>query len=149
MPRKAKPPVPGQLLLFDLVERMDRAREMASVVKRALAEDLRLSLFPRDQVASRMTTLLGAEISLAQLDSWTAPTKTLHRLPLEYLPAFAQATGRWGALRAVAEGCGAVLVVPDQVRQELGLVEEQRRQLAGRERTLRAVNAAIETGVLG
>ena len=149
MPRKAKAPVPGQLLLFDLVDQMDRARAMADRVKAALAEDLRASPFPRGQVARRMSAVLGVPISQAQLDAWTAPGKPGHRFPLEYLPAFVQSTGRHGALRAAVEGCGAVLIMPDQVRRDLVMVEEERRRLASRSRTLSAVVEAVDTGVLG
>lgn len=149
MARPAKRGLPGQLSLLDVLEQLDRTRGMGAGLKAALAQDLKSSRFPRAQVAARMAILVEQSVSVPMLDAWTAPSKGQHRFPLEYFPAWVQATEQHGALRLLARACGGHLVMPDQVRKELGQVEEERRRLAGRERTLRSVVEAVDTGVLG
>ena len=151
MPRRRKAGVaPGQLDLMDALDRVRAAQSLPERLKAALAEDLRASPYRRDQVAARMSTLLGTSITQAQLDAWTAATKPLHRFPLEYLPAFVEATGhQLRALRLAAVACGCRLFVPDQVRLDLARVEEEQRQLAQRGRVLRGLVEADVAGVLG
>jgi hypothetical protein len=144
MARPRKPGLPGQLGLFDAVAVLDHARAFPSRLKAMLAEDLAHSPFRRDQVAARMSTLLGVTITVAQLDAYTAQTKQLHRLPLEYVPAFCESCRQFGALRLVAEECGCRLWRPADARQELDQVVEERRRLAERERSLRALTALDE-----
>jgi hypothetical protein len=140
MPRRAKTGDPSQLSLFDLIERQ---RSMAGELRAALTADLTACAFPRDQVAARMGVLTGSPITKAQLDGFTAPTKDNYRFPAEYLPAFCQATGEFGALERLAEAAGCVLVVPGQVRARLAEVERQRRELADEERALKAVQRSV------
>jgi len=149
MSRTRKQGVPGQLGLFDLVSTIDRFLALPGQIKAALTEDLTRSPFRRDQVAGRMTTLLGTTITVAQLDAWTAPTKVLHRFPLEYLPAFVEATGETRALRVAALACGCRVWRPEDVKRELAQVEEERRRLAGRARTLSVLVEAEGTEVSG
>jgi len=149
MPRLKKVGIPGQLSLLDLLDQIQAASALPAALKRMLAEDLTKSSYPRDQVAARMSALLGLPISKAQLDAWTAPTKPLHRFPVEYLPAFVEASGRHGALRLAAEAAGCRLVVPAEVRAELARVEDERKRLVQRERVLRGVAEAMDKGVLG
>jgi hypothetical protein len=148
MARKAKPGLAGQLSLLDVLERLDQGRQVGAELKAALARDLTQSRFPRDQVAARLTVLLGRSVTVAILDTWTAPSKDQHRFPLEYLPAWCEATEQLGALRSVVAACGCRLVVPDQVRRDLVQVEQERRRLQVRSRTLAAVVEAVDTGVL-
>lgn len=149
MARPAKRGLPGQLSLLDVIEQLDRSRGMGAEVKAALVEDLQRSRFPRPQVAARMSVLVGQAVTVAMLDAWTAQSKGQHRMPLEYGAAWVQATEQQGMLRLLVRACGGRLVMPDQVRRELGQVEEERRRLADRERTLRSVVAAVDEGVLG
>jgi hypothetical protein len=130
---------PGQLCLLDVIERVKAGRDLPGSMKRALSEDLRRSRFPRGVVAERMGIAIGRDISQAQIDAWTAPTKPLHRFPMEYLPAFCEASGEYGALRAVVEAAVCVMVVPVEVRRRLVEVERCRRQLEEEERMLKVL----------
>lgn len=145
-PRKARQAEP--LPLLALIEAQGRCREAQRAFRRGLAADLGALPVAREVVAAEMSRLLGLEVNKSRLDCWTSPEKP-HRMPAEHLPAFVQATGQYGALRALVEACGCVLVVPDQVRAALARVEGERRRLEERERALRALSEAVETGVLG
>ncbi|MBM4395605.1 MAG: hypothetical protein FJ087_07940 [Deltaproteobacteria bacterium] len=147
-PRKLRV-VPGQLSLLEQIAQVDRARSLPVEIKAALAEDLRRSRYPRDQVADRMAALLAREITQAMLDAWTAPSKPEHRFPTEYLPAFVHATEEHRTLRLLADACGCRVFVPELVRRDLVRVEEEQRRLAQRGRVLRVLVEAEDTGVLG
>lgn len=148
MARPRKQGLPGQLSLLDILDRLDQGRQIGAALKAALAADLARSRFPRDQVASRMSVLMGRAVTVAILDTWTAPSKDQHRFPLEALAAWCEATEQLGALRELVAACGCRLVVPDQVRRELVQVEDEKRRLQVRSRTLAAVVEAVDTGVL-
>lgn len=138
--RRPAPPDRRQLDLFELLE---QARAFGPDLKEALTADLAASPHSREQVAERMTALLDTTITHAQLDAWTAPTKTQHRFPTEYLPAFVRATGQLRALELLGQACGARVVVPERVEAELADVEAKERELSERRKELRALAAVV------
>jgi hypothetical protein len=74
-------------------------------VKRAAAQDLKECQWSREQVAEGLSKLVGREVSLAQLDTMTAETKT-HRLPAEWIPAWVRITGSTRLLELLCAECG-------------------------------------------
>ena len=74
------------------------------------------------------------EVTKAQLDSWTAPSRDAWRFPLSYLPAFVEATGAVWLLDLLAERCGCKVVHGEAaVLLELGVVNATMRHLRQRE----------------
>ncbi len=61
-------------------------------VKRAAVQDLKECRWSRQQIAEGLSTLVGREVSLAQLDAMLADTK-IHRMPAEWVPAWVRVTG--------------------------------------------------------
>jgi hypothetical protein len=80
-------------------------------LRQALAQVLKDSPASRAEVAVQMTEMVfghdgEGEITVAQLNSWTACSKGEWRFPLEYLPAFIQATGGVWLVDWLAQRCG-------------------------------------------
>lgn len=136
MARPRKQRIMESLPLLSLIEDQKRCAARQRGFREALSRDLDALLVAREVVAEEMTRLLGVRVTKSTLDCWTSREKE-HRMPAEYLPAWVRVTGRTGALRAIAEACGCVLVVPDEVRRELERVVVERRSLEARERLLR------------
>jgi hypothetical protein len=124
---------------MSLLDVLDRNRRVGPELKEALVQDLKSSRWSREQVADRLTALLGREITQFIIDGWTSQTKDNYRFPAEYLAAWVQATGEYGALHLVVESCGARVVVPELVERRLVKVEAERRRLADEEKQLSAL----------
>jgi hypothetical protein len=115
-------------------EEADMADEM---IRKALADTIRLSSLSRDEIAERMGAYLGCEVSVSQLNAWTAESKGGYRFPLAYLPAFCRAVGSSHVLAQVARSCGLYVIAEEEYRIfELGKIEQQERLLAARKRVL-------------
>lgn len=97
------------------------------------------SALSRAEIAAAMTDRLfgdagDGEVTKAQLDSWTAPSRDAWRFPLEYLPAFLEATGAIWLLDKVAEKCGCRVLVGEQaLLAELGAIALHKKRLSERE----------------
>src|SRR3990172_4317769 len=92
----------NQLSLFDLIRdyseqkisstkpagSFDVDRRLRAAISHALKQ-CPLSIY---EVAAKMSVLNGTEITGTMLYSWTAESKTQHRFPAIYLPAFCEAT---------------------------------------------------------
>jgi hypothetical protein len=91
----------------------------------------------RHHVAAKMDELLGKDITKAMLDSWSAESKEAHRFPLEYLPAFVEATGDRSLLRMICELSGGRFVDNDEtLKLELGRISAQEQSLKFRKRSI-------------
>ena len=91
-----------------------------NAVKRAVAEDLRASKWSREQVAERLTWLVGKTVTLAQVDAIAAETKE-NRLPAEWVPAWIVATGSQRVLALLCDEAGGWLASErDRKLAELG-----------------------------
>lgn len=107
-------------------------------LRELLSSALKRSPLSRYEVAGKMSELLGVEINKGQLDSWTAESKECHRFPFAYAAAFCMATGDRGILWIAAELCGGYFIEgEDAIRLELGKIEEQKQDLARREKVVR------------
>jgi hypothetical protein len=67
-------------------------QDLHLLIKRIAALDLKECRWSREQVAEGLSKLVGRVVSLAQLDTITAETKS-HRLPAEWIPAWVRVTG--------------------------------------------------------
>ncbi len=140
----------NQLNIFELIEQIEMKRRQAEPVSKAgkydwdkrlrslISEALKASPYSRYEVAARMSELLGKSISKEQMDSWSAESKENHRFPLVYLPAFTVSTGDSRIMRELAELCnGHFIESEDALRLELGRIEEAKRELVKKERTIK------------
>lgn len=69
----------------------------------------------REDVAARMSELTGERISKDMLNAMTADSHQGHRFPLQWLPAFAEATGDYTLLTQIAELVGAMVLIGQDV----------------------------------
>lgn len=140
MSKKKTAPDANQMSLLDLLratssipkEHGEGALSLGGQLRVALSKALKDCPLDRFQVAGKMSSLLGREITRAQLDAWTAVCESHegHRFPAEYLPAFRVATGSREPLRLLAEASGFYcLAGPDALRAEAQLLREKRREL--------------------
>lgn len=127
----------GQMTLFDLLkqEREERrettpgrlccsARLMAAV-KAAIKSAPK----SRETLADELADLTGTEITVAQINNWTADSHP-HRLPAELLPALCVATGSIEPMRVLAELAGVfTLPAPEALRAEIQHIEEETKKL--------------------
>lgn len=74
----------------------------------------------REEVAGRMSFLLGQEVTIHQLNSWTAESRPGWRFPFEFAAALEAATESYGLVELLASkrGC-AVLVGKETVQARL------------------------------
>lgn len=138
MTKKRKDSSYDQPSLFDFIKetvardyKPKGGLDIKNEVKMALSDDLRYATdehgkeLSRAQVSARMTDEIGFEITLSQLNNWTA-TSHPHEMPLSYFPAFVRATG--GQRRAVdvlSRHSGLfILPGPEAIRAEIRRREE-------------------------
>ncbi len=134
--------------LFDLIQEDEKRRNaqqkapgsfnLSCRLRSELSEGLKCSMLSRYEVAARMSELLGVEITKSQLDSWTAESKEYHRFPAEYLPAFCEVTGYTEPLRIMARLLQCYLLESEEAMlAELGRIDQVKRDLSRREKTVR------------
>lgn len=142
MARRAR----GQLSLDGLFETggpRPGSLDIALELRNALSNAIRSCGLSRAQIAARMTDLIwgdagDGEITKAQLDAWTAPSRADWRFPLEYLPAFIQATGSIDLLKLLAEKVACFVLPTEQVKvMELAVLNVRRQEILKAERRLK------------
>ncbi|MBF0487526.1 MAG: hypothetical protein HQK98_05135 [Nitrospirae bacterium] len=80
-------------------------------LKAAIADDIKHAVNERGRelsraaVAARMTDLTGDEITLSNLNNWTAVSHP-HSMPSKYLAAFVVATNQRRAIETISRKCG-------------------------------------------
>lgn len=148
----------SQLNIFDLIKEISKKQAEASLhpqtfgkasidaaVRALISESLKKCPLSRYEVAAKMSEILGVEITKAQIDSWSAESKENHRFPYIYTGAFCQVTGDKSLARYMAELCGGYFIEgEDAVRLELGKIEEQKQELAKREKAIREFLESIK-----
>lgn len=147
-------PHPDQLSLdryFEVERRPEPtpgALDYDARVRNLLSTAIKESDRSRAEIAAAMTDLVygdagEGEITKAQLDSWTAPSRADWRFPLAYLPAFVKATNAHWLLDTIAESVGCkVLVGAEAVMAQVGALELQERHIKGRKAALlKSLNA--------
>jgi hypothetical protein len=86
----------------------------ASVVRGVLVDSIRRCTRSREQIAEAMSFALGQEITVRQLNAWTAESREDYRFPAEFDRAFSFATGDDRLLRCRAELAGYKLITKDE-----------------------------------
>ncbi len=141
----------NQLNIFDLIKEISRRQNEAplssqtigkasidATVRTLISDALKRCPLSRYEVAAKMSEILGVEITKSQIDSWSAESKENHRFPFIYTGAFCMATGDKSLARYMAELCGGYFIEgEDAIRLELGRIEEQKRELARREKVIK------------
>ncbi len=113
---------------------LDYSTELRHVLSDALKKCRR----SRYEVAARMSELTGQEITKAQLDAWTAESKTPWRFPFEYAAAFEEACETTVLQELLARKRGSrILVGKDALYAELGRIQQQRTELGEREKNIK------------
>lgn len=77
------------------------------------------SSISRAQIAAAMTDSMygdggDQEVTVSQLNTWTAPSRSDRRFPVSHLPALVQATGAIWLLDLIARACDCVVVKADE-----------------------------------
>lgn len=133
-----------QMSLFDVLQstaqkdpdeiiegQLNISEKLRQLIKRAISR----SGLSRHQIAGEMSHLLGTEISKTTIDSWTAESKSGHRIPAEYLPAFCRVTGDREPLRLLAEtGDMYAMPGPEALRAEIQKFDEQEKKARAEKR---------------
>ena len=91
--------------------------ELRSALARAIKECPK----SRAIIAGEMTDLIfgdtagdDGQVTVDQLNAWTAPSRTPWRFPLEYLPAFVHVTSAHWLLDVIAERCGCRVLMGEE-----------------------------------
>ena len=117
-------------------------------IRNALSRAGKESQPSRAEIAARMSDLIfgdsgDGEITKVQIDAWTAPSRDAWRFPLEYLPAFIEATAAHWLLDLIAEKVGCKALVGREVMDaELGRLRRRQEELRQQERDLKKLMGA-------
>lgn len=102
---------------------LDVAPELLGAVNTAIRQ-ARQNGLSRERIVDRMNAALpdlDKEITLRQLNSWTAKSREYHEFPARYIPAFCQATSCSLPLKALTHSLGFDLAdLRDQAALRLG-----------------------------
>lgn len=141
----------GQMDIFEVIRRVSEEQKAISgkedipgrlnidaTLRELVSQALKEPRLSRYEVAAKMSSLLGREITKAMIDSWSAESKENHRFPLAYLPAFMEATGDKTILRFIAEKAGGYFIEgEDALYTELGKLEKMKKEIAEKERLIK------------
>jgi len=107
-------------------------------IARTMSEAVSSAPHSRSQIADRMSRYLGASVSVAMLNAYTSEARETHNVNLERAIAFDHATERFALLALYSRKCNArALRGPDVLLAELGRLEQEKREMAEREKALR------------
>lgn len=104
----------------------------------SLTDALKACSKDRYQVAADMSRLLCRDVSKFMLDAYTAESRDAYNFPLNYVPAFEVATDSYALTQLLSRlrGC-RVLIGEDALLAEYGRIQQQKAELADRERALK------------
>lgn len=125
--RKAEQPHPDQMDMFPVRRPVERLRslDLSSRIKAALSRALRECDLSVEEVAARMTVILGTDVSASALYAMTAPSKPDHQISMLRFIAFARATEAVWLWDAMVEDEGLVVLQGREARlAELGHLEQ-------------------------
>lgn len=132
---------------------MAGAANIGRALRAALSQAMELCPYSRAEIAARMTEALFAageegEVTLSQLNAWTAPSRGDWRFPLEYLPALVEATGAVWLVDWLAQRCGCRALRGEQaVLVEMSAKEVLARKAAAEAKRLQREVAALKEQV--
>lgn len=153
MARKSKPPAKNQLTFSfevspeDMFELKGGTNSALSDFDFRLRQSLKVCLetaakrkldpLDRQEIASRMTKLLGRDIKKSHLDEWTAMSMVSRRIHVDALRALCEVTADFGPIYYFVESCGLRALTPDlALCAEYGAAEVIRKSLANKQRNL-------------
>jgi hypothetical protein len=70
--------------------------------------------FSREAIAERMSHLVGREVTVAMLDTYTADSKRNHRFPAAWIPALCAATGDARLLQYLVQRTGYRMISQEE-----------------------------------
>lgn len=109
-----------------------RSLSISREIAAAMSEAIRNSGMNREDIAARMTELLGAEVSVHMLNAYSSPEREAHKVSLERAIAFDLATGSDVLLQFYANRLGGrAFLGRDAMLAELGRAEMLRDELNG------------------
>lgn len=135
---------PRQLTLDDLFEipipaqpapaSMDYDKEIRYLLSAALKETKKT----RYEICAKMSELIGHEITISMLNSWTAESREAWRFPFAYAVPFEIACETYCLTEYQARKRGCKVYAGDEVRQaEIGRLESHMSELATKLKTLK------------
>ena len=123
------------------------ALDISDVLRRSLNKTIKQFDGSRFEIAGTMSHLVGVEITKTMIDSWTAESKTVNRIPAEYIPAFCEATNNHLPLTIINEAAGNFsLPGPDAIRSEIQRFAEQEKKARAEKRKRQLLLKEIENG---
>jgi hypothetical protein len=136
---------PNQFSLLDLLKDLrPKDTEFSSFnidlrFRKALHDAIKSSHLSREQIAMKMSELLGREVTKDMIDSWTAESREgMNNIWAVNLPAFCHVVESIEPLRILADlnGC-YVIQGPEALDLELKKIWDQRKILDERERSIK------------
>lgn len=105
----------GQRTLFDVMEENEMILnlEIGPAVRRTLFEAIKGCPHSRGQIAGQMSEYLHRNVTLDQLNAWTAESRDDYRFPLEYAPAFCHSTKNYDLIQLVAGALRMNIFLPE------------------------------------
>jgi len=120
-------------------EAANRRFDLDNELRVWLSQAIKQSALSREEVAERVSELLNRHITVAQINSWSAGSKS-HKLPAAYLAAFLTVLGEHSILEDMASLCGLYVVSRDDwLRLRLAKVREEKARLELKEQALEAL----------
>jgi hypothetical protein len=111
---------------------LDISREFYAALKDDMdyARDESGRTLSREQIADRMSKLIGTKITEGTLYNWTAESHP-HTMPADYLPAFIVATGgQRRAVEAISRHSNLYLLPgPEALRAEIERLDEEEKRI--------------------
>jgi hypothetical protein len=109
-------------------------RQVSAAVADALHGDER----SREEIAARMSELLGEDVSRAMLDAYASPAREEHKVPMSRLLALIAVTDRHDLLDRLLRPVGAAVLVGEEVHtarlghldRQISKLQEERRRIA-------------------
>lgn len=121
------------------------ALAFGAIIRGLVADAIKASPLSRSEIAARMSELTGQDITIHMLNAWTAESRSEWRFPLEYLPAFEEATATHAITAWLADVRGGQLLVGrEALNAEIGRLERMRDAAAQRLRALKRVAGEAE-----
>ena len=118
---------------------MDYDKEIRHLLSAALKQTDKT----RFEVCARMSELIGQEITISMLNSWTAESREAWRFPFSYATPFEIACDTFCLTEFQARQRGCKVYAGDEVRQaEIGRIESQMQELATKLKAMKKARIA-------
>lgn len=76
------------------------------IVRSAVTAAIKASPFSREEIAERMSEMIGTRVTCRMLNDFTADSKTFHRFPAAWIGAFCKAVDDYSLLALIAREAG-------------------------------------------